>query len=125
MEFKIDEEGILYIKRGSKWQKQQCPYTSLPDEDLMACGHWCPLFDEPTLREDFYRPGYGWVAEPDGQVKLSLCQRTLEGYLTDEREGGRDPVAAMEQWQIAKAEGEAKKAQEDDERPRGAEGETQ
>ena len=96
MQFKIDEEGILYIKRGSKWQKQQCPYTSLPDEDLMACAHWCPLFGEPELDHDYEchkDEATGQFVDSDtltGKTCLSLCRCILVGTCIDERPRGAE-----------------------------------
>lgn len=66
MKVKIDEHGLLYIKRVGKWKHQRCPINTAPDADC-TCGDWCPLFDDPK----------------DGA--LFLCKRILRGNITDER----------------------------------------
>lgn len=48
MEIKIDEEGLLYVKRAGKWKGQVCPYH----QTIQGCGDWCPLFLEAMVLED-------------------------------------------------------------------------
>lgn len=53
----IDYTGGLYIKRRSKYQRQNCPYKR------MQCSDACPLFGEPIYHSK--------------TVELKLCHATL------------------------------------------------
>ena len=44
MKGKIDENGILHLKRARGWIKQMCPFINT--NISRGCGDWCPLFDE-------------------------------------------------------------------------------
>jgi hypothetical protein len=58
---KIDNAGLLHIRRHNDYKKQGCPL----DKDGGACGDWCPLFREPH-------------ASPNtGTIQISLCQSEI------------------------------------------------
>lgn len=59
---KLDEAGLLSIKRGRDFKKQTCPYDT---EGLSSCGDWCPIFREPH-------------ASPNtGTIQISLCRSEI------------------------------------------------
>lgn len=48
MEGKIDHQGFLYIKRGSKLERMECPFkTRFSEYSHPTCNHKCPHFGEP------------------------------------------------------------------------------
>lgn len=47
MTAKIDERGLLHIRRKGIFKLQLCPVA----EDDSACGDWCPRFVEDTYDE--------------------------------------------------------------------------
>jgi hypothetical protein len=70
-EGKIDKDGYLWIKRGSKMLTQYCCYTGFTE----ACRHYCPALSDP-------------VKDDDGRMGLWLCGGTyiLFDKFVDERE---------------------------------------
>lgn len=46
MKGKINEAGRLFIKRGSFYKIQECPFK---DEENPFCGDHCPLFNDTDL----------------------------------------------------------------------------
>jgi len=44
---KIDQYGFLFIERGGKMERQDCPYTR-----HSPCGHSCVLFGNPDKIKD-------------------------------------------------------------------------
>ncbi len=74
MNGKINNKGMLQIKRAGKMKAQGCPFT---EEEY--CGDQCPLFGEPTVSK--------WMGsintdaperEKDERYwDLSLCKKTL------------------------------------------------
>ena len=67
MDFKIDENGFLFLWRKDGYIKALCPF-----QHECWCGTWCPLLDEPIQieKDDF---------------KLGLCRKTLYGNCIDLR----------------------------------------
>jgi len=45
MKIKINAVGRLFIKRGSEYKKQYCPFCA----EEQFCGDWCPLFNDSDL----------------------------------------------------------------------------
>ena len=75
MKVKIDKSGNLWIERAGKMKAQNCPHGNT-DETLVACGDWCPMFQEPA---DY---------EKDDLIFLQLCQVAMtfnKSEFTDER----------------------------------------
>lgn len=75
MEVKIDNNGILWIMRKSKFELACCPYIKTKSGLAPACWCGCALFSEPFYRNEA------------GMADISLCQKTLKFvHLIDERE---------------------------------------
>ena len=82
MKGKINKQGHLAIEKKGVLILQGCPFSD------SECGHWCPLFGEPTISK--------WMGSPDPDEKdrelnskhwdLKICRTTLcfEDF-TDER----------------------------------------
>lgn len=47
MKGRIDAGGVLYIERGTKLKKQECPYRP-----VAACNDKCPKFGNPQKKSD-------------------------------------------------------------------------
>ena len=41
---KIDKNGYLFIERGGRMERQDCPYTR-----MSPCSHSCPKFGNPDM----------------------------------------------------------------------------
>lgn len=67
MDFKIDKDGFLSIKRGNKFKEQLCPLT----EKARNCGDWCPLFGEPHKQYD-------------EKEEIFICKKGIMRKLIDE-----------------------------------------
>lgn len=84
MKGKIDNNGWLWIERGSKEKLQECPFMQrafeVNDIAIAPCGDWCPLFGEPKLEID----GKSAIIEICDGKTLFLDQ------FADERAGGEE-----------------------------------
>lgn len=73
---KINENGMLEIKRGRNFKKQLCPY---PNDllEVSLCGDHCPFFSEPINCAH--------------EIQLSLCQTVWYfNEFNDERIGSKN-----------------------------------
>ena len=70
MKVKIDDCGLLWIKRASAWKKQVCPFRS-DKFSVTHCGDECPLFDKPIK------------SETKGHTELHLCHHLMTVKKTD------------------------------------------
>ena len=69
----IDKQGVLHIERSGYMKKQSCPFTNVTDENLCACGDWCPLFSEPIY---LGKDRIGGIPIPS--FDITICQdRTI------------------------------------------------
>ena len=83
MEGKIDENGVLEIKRAGKMQAMNCKPGGIAIGGISenfeieaCCGDSCPLFGEPSS-----------VNKKDARVILIICQGRVLAFdkFTDER----------------------------------------
>lgn len=72
---KIDKTGKLWIERAGKMKPQDCPYH--PEQGVVRCGDWCPMFGEPNRMEH------------SGRIHVEVCRRLLV-FDTFEDERGKE-----------------------------------
>lgn len=81
MEGKIDEAGVLLIKRNGEFKKQICIY----DESECNCADWCPQFGEPELAGNILPKKDGSYHAEQARIKICINKNIeFEGF-TDER----------------------------------------
>lgn len=66
MEAKIDDSGILLIRRNSNYKPQYCIYS----KNNAFCADWCPQFGEPELAGKVIRKENTYYAE---KATLKIC----------------------------------------------------
>lgn len=64
---KIDEKGCLHIKRKGIFKPQLCPIS----EDDVACGDWCPRFDDSPI--------FARIIICGNEIDLEIDERKEEG----------------------------------------------
>jgi len=85
MDFKININGVLYLKRKGRWVSAECRFGGGDPMtwDFAPCDHCCPHFHEPIPMRETTFPGPG---APTGKYQLHLCRGTfIQGEFTDER----------------------------------------
>jgi hypothetical protein len=62
---RISNTGELFVKRGSRWIKQHCPFTE------KVCGDWCPRFDDTDMKRGLFTCDTWWRNTTDGRPEDS------------------------------------------------------
>lgn len=73
MEGKINESGVLLIKRKNGYKPQCCPFAKGPFSG--CCSDECALFGEPKIEHTYKE--YTYETKDTQTVSLCLCNKTL------------------------------------------------